>query len=170
MLRALILSLLIATSANAQTAGEAATADLASTAGALLLGAAEANPLGILLIPAKIAVIKHAESLPTGEREHALSAVSSMWLGAAANNLCIIAAIATGGAFSPACLVVGLSVGAAKWESDAEERLFWGMCADAQSRDPHTVCEFNKEGGLYARKSYNYSSDYSSGNYSLYGP
>lgn len=134
MFRALILSLLIATSAHAQTAGEAAAADVASTGIGLALGAAEANPLGLLTIPGKLIALEYANSLPTGEREYALSAMGSLWTGAAANNVCVILAIVTGGAFAPFCIGVGLAVASAKWQAEANERLFWAICADERSR------------------------------------
>lgn len=143
MIRALVLCLLCL-SAQAQTAHEAAAADVATTGIGLALGAAEANPLGLLTLPAKLAAIQHAESLPTGEREYALSVISSMWTGAAANNLCVIVAIATGGAFAPACLIVGAAVGMQRWDAAADERLFWAVCADERTRNPSLTCEFTK--------------------------
>ncbi len=143
MIRALVLSLLCIT-AQAQTAEQAAVADVGTTAIGLALGAAEANPLGLLTLPAKLAAIQHAESLPTGEREYALSVISSMWTGAAANNLCIVAAILTGGAFAPACVVLGLSVAMQRGDAGADERLFWAICADEKTRNPSLTCEFTK--------------------------
>lgn len=143
MIRALILSLLCVT-AQAQTAEQAAAADVATTGIGLALGAAEANPIGLLTLPAKLAAIQHAESLPTGEREYALSVISSMWTGAAANNLCVVAAILSGGAFAPACLVIGAAVGMQRWDAGADERLFWAICADERTRNPRLTCEFTK--------------------------
>jgi len=145
MLRALILSLLCL-SAQAQTAHEAAAADVATTGIGLALGAAEANPIGLLTLPAKLAMIQHAEGLPTGEREYALSAISSMWTGAAANNLCVIAAIVTGGAFAPFCIGVGLAVASAKWQAEADERLFWAICAAEKKINPVLTCLYNGGG------------------------
>lgn len=143
MIRALILSLLCL-SAQAQTAHEAAAADVATTGIGLALGAAEANPLGLLTLPAKLAAIQHAESLPTGEREYALSVISSMWTGAAANNLCVVAAILSGGAFAPACLIVGAAVGMQRWDAGSDERLFWAICAHERQSNPRLTCEFTK--------------------------
>ena len=143
MIRALILSLLCVT-AQAQTAEQAAAADVATTGIGLALGAAEANPIGLLTLPAKLAAIQHAESLPTGEREYALSVISSMWTGAAANNLCVVAAILSGGAFAPACLIIGAAVGMQRWDAGADERLFWAICADERTRNPRLTCEFTK--------------------------
>lgn len=146
MFRALVLSLLCVT-AQAQTAEQAAAADVATTGIGLALGAAEANPIGLLTLPAKLAAIQHAESLPTGEREYALSVISSMWTGAAANNLCVIVAIATGGAFAPACLIVGAAVGMQRWDAGADERLFWAICADEKTRNPRLTCTYNNRSG-----------------------
>jgi len=143
MIRALILSLLCL-SAQAQTAEQAAAADVATTGIGLALGAAEMNPVGLLTLPAKLAMIQHAEGLPTGEREYALSAISSMWTGAAANNLCVVAAILSGGTFAPACLVIGAAVGMQRWDAAADERLFWAICADEKTRNPRLTCEFTK--------------------------
>lgn len=143
MLRALILSL-ACLSAQAQTAEQAAAADVATTGVGLALGAAEMNPVGMLTLPLKLIAIQQAEALPTGEREYALSAISSMWTGAAANNLCIVAAILTGGAFAPACLIVGAAVGMQRWDAAADERLFWAVCADERTRNPRLTCEFTK--------------------------
>lgn len=139
----ILLIYLLCLSAQAQTAHEAAAADVATTGIGLALGAAEANPLGLLTLPAKLAAIQHAESLPTGEREYALSAISSIWTGAAANNLCIVAAILTGGAFAPACLIIGTAVGMQRWEAGANERLFWAICADEKTRNPNLTCKYN---------------------------
>lgn len=144
MIRALILSLLIATSAHAQTAGEAAAADVATTGIGLALGAAEANPIGLLTMPAKLIALDYANSLPTGDREYALSLFGSLWTGAAANNLCVIAAIVTGGAFAPACIGIGIAVASAKWQAEANERLFWAICASEKKINPRLTCEFTK--------------------------
>ena len=143
MIRALVLSLLCL-SAQAQTVEHAAVADVATNGIGLALGAAEANPIGLLTLPAKLAAIQHAESLPTGEREYALSVISSMWTGAAANNLCIITAILSGGAFAPACLIVGAAVGMQRWDAGADERLFWAICAHERESNPSLTCEFTK--------------------------
>ena len=143
MIRALILSLLCL-SAQAQTAEQAAAADVATTGIGLALGAAELNPVGVLTLPLKLIAIQQAEALPTGEREYALSVISSMWTGAAANNLCIVAAILTGGAFAPACLVIGAAVGMQRWDAGADERLFWAICAHERESNPRLTCEFTK--------------------------
>ena len=143
MLRAIVLSLLCL-SAQAQTAHEAAAADVATTGIGLALGAAEANPIGVLTLPLKLMAIQQAEALPTGEREYTLSAISSMWTGAAANNLCVVAAILSGGTFAPACLVLGMAVGMQRWDAGTQERLFWAICADEKTRNPRLECIYTR--------------------------
>lgn len=140
------LALLLATTgASAQTserAADAAALDVLTTAAGLAMGAAEANPLGLLTLPGKLIALEHAKTLPTGEREHALSVISAVWRGAAANNLCIVVAIATGGAFGPACAVAGLAVALREWESTAIERQFWAVCAWHRQTQPDLKCTY----------------------------
>lgn len=140
------LALLLATTgASAQTADRAADAaalDVLTTAAGLAMGAAEANPVGLLTLPGKLIALDYAQGLPTGQREHALSVISAVWRGAAANNLCIVVAIATGGAFGPACAVAGLAVALREWESTAIERQFWAVCAWARREQPDLKCTY----------------------------
>lgn len=117
-------------------------AGTAASAAGLALGAAEANPLGLLTLPGKLIALEHAKTLPTGEREHALSVISSVWRGAAANNLCVVVAIATGGTFGPACAVAGLAVALREWESAAIERQFWAVCAWHRQTQPDLKCTY----------------------------
>jgi hypothetical protein len=109
-----------------QSARSAAVADTASTALGLAAGAVELNPLGpVLSIGMKAAYLNYAETLPEPEKAVALAASSSIWSGAAANNLCVVAAILTGGAFAPACIVVGVAWGLRAWRQTEHERQFW---------------------------------------------
>jgi hypothetical protein len=109
-----------------QSARSAAVADTASTALGLAAGAVELNPLGpVLSIGMKAAYLKHAQTLPEPEKAVALAASSSIWSGAAANNLCVVAAIATGGSFAPACIVLGVAWGLRAWQQTEHERQFW---------------------------------------------
>jgi hypothetical protein len=109
-----------------QSARSAAVADTASTALCLAAGAVELNPLGpALSLGMKAAYMKYTDTLPEPEKAVALAASSSIWSGAAANNLCVIAAIATGGAFAPACIVVGVAWGLRAWQQTEHERQFW---------------------------------------------
>jgi len=141
MLRALVLSLLCVT-AQAQTAHEAAAADVASTGAALALGAAEANPLGLLTLPMKFAAIRYAEGLPDGDKQTAQSVISSMWRGAAANNVCVIMSIVTGGTFAPVCAIAGFAVAWHEWQSGEIERQFWMVCAYEKQSNPELKCSF----------------------------
>lgn len=140
------LALLAATCASAQTADQSQTdalTDLGSTAIGLAMGAAEANPVGLLTIPLKFVLIDQADKLPDGEKQHAHSVIGSLWHGATVNNLCVVAAIATGGAFAPACLVAGLVAGVHRWQSTQMEREFWALCANLRTETPELKCVFN---------------------------
>ena len=142
---ATIALLLATTGVSAQTterAADAAALDVLTTAAGLAMGAAEANPVGLLTLPGKLIALDYAQGLPTGEREHALSVISAVWRGAAANNLCIVVAIATGGAFGPACAVAGLAVALREWESTAIERQFWAVCAWHRQTQPDLKCTY----------------------------
>jgi hypothetical protein len=116
-----------------QSARSAAVADTASTALGLAAGAVELNPLGpVLSIGMKAAYLKHAETLPEPEKAVALAASSSIWSGAAANNLCVIAVLISAGAFPPLaaaapvmCPVIGVAWGLRAWQQTEHERQFW---------------------------------------------
>jgi hypothetical protein len=127
ILAALTLSATLASAQDIQqSARSAAVADTASTALGLAAGAVELNPLGpVLSIGMKAAYMKYAETLPEPEKAVALAASSSIWSGAAANNLCVVAAIATGGSFAPACIVLGVAWGLRAWQQTEHERQFW---------------------------------------------
>jgi len=142
-LAALLLALCLHAHADtAERAQNAAIADVASTGAALALGAAEANPLGLLMLPMKFAAIRYAEGLPDGDKQTAQSVISSMWRGAAANNVCVIMSIVTGGTFAPACAIAGFAVAWHEWQSGADERLFWAICADERTRQPELKCTY----------------------------
>ena len=129
---------------DAERSNTAALTDLGSTAIGLALGAAEANPIGVLTIPLKFVLIDRAEKLPDGEKQHAHSVIGSLWHGATVNNVCVIAAIATGGAFAPVCLVAGVVAGSIRWKSTAMEREFWSLCASLRAEQPALKCEFTQ--------------------------
>lgn len=146
MRRLIAILLLVATCANAQTAEQSQTAaltDLGSTAIGLAMGAAEANPIGVLTIPLKFVLIDRADKLPDGEKQRAHSVIGSLWHGATVNNVCVIAAIATGGAFAPVCLVAGVVAGSIRWQSTQMEREFWALCATLRTETPELKCNFN---------------------------
>lgn len=113
-----------------QQARTAAIADGVTTAAGLAAGAAEMNPLGPLLsIGMKVVMMQYAKTLPDTERAGAYAAANSLWSGAAANNVCITAAILTGGTFAPACVALGVAWGVHAWQQTEHERLFWEGCA-----------------------------------------
>ena len=108
----------------------------------LALGAAEANPLGLALIPLKLIALDYAAGLPDGEKQTVQSAVGSLWLGAAANNICVIFSILSGGTFAPLCAAAGVAVALQRWTTGADEREFWALCARERVKNPKMTCEF----------------------------
>lgn len=124
-------------------ATEAAIEDLATTGVGIALGAAEMNPAGLVVIPLKFALLSHAESLPDGDKQHQKSVIASVWRGAAANNVCVIASIVTGGTFAPACVAIGLIAGVHEWQAGADERTFWRICQHEKLNNPNLVCKFH---------------------------
>ena len=142
---ALLLALCLHAHADtAERAQNAAIADVASTGAALALGAAEANPLGLLTLPMKFAAIRYAEGLPDGDKQTAQSVISSMWRGAAANNVCVIMSIVTGGTFAPVCAIAGFAVAWQEWQAGEIEREFWHLCATLRREQPELACVWNK--------------------------
>lgn len=143
----LLIALLAGCATMQDKATQAAVHDVASTAAGLAAGAAEANPLGLVTIPAKMAILGYIQTLPTGEREEMQAAVTAIWTGAAANNWCVLAVIASGGAAAPACLVVGLFVGLRVWQDSSMEREFWMICARERRGVPDLVCRYTTPTG-----------------------
>ena len=127
---------------TSQRAQEAAVADVATTVMGLSLGAAEANPLGLALIPLKLVALEYAGRLPDGEKQTVQSAVGSFWLGAAANNICVIFSLLSGGTFAPLCAAAGIAVALQRWNAGADEREFWALCARERVKNPKMTCEF----------------------------
>jgi hypothetical protein len=120
--------------AHAQEAKEqartAAIADALSTAAGLAAGGVEMNPLGpVLAIGMKTVTFHFASSLPDTQQPAVYAAAAAMWSGAAANNVCVTAALLTGGSFGPACLVLGVAWGVKTWNGSEPERQFWAGCA-----------------------------------------
>lgn len=110
-------------------ARHAAVADGVTTAIGLAAGAMEANPLGpVLAIGMKTLAFRYAESLPDTERPTVYATVTSLWQGAAANNICVTAAILTGGTFAPACIAIGAAWAYKTWKDTEHEREFWAHC------------------------------------------
>ena len=126
----------------AEQAQQSAAADVVTTGVGLALGAAEANPLGLATIPLKWGILEYASRLPDGEKQTVQSAVGSFWLGAAANNICVIFSILSGGTFAPLCAAAGVAVALQRWTTGADEREFWALCARERVKNPKMTCEF----------------------------
>ncbi len=121
-------------------------ADVGSTGIGLIMGAAEANPLGIVTLGLKAVVYKKIKDSPPVEQPRLWGMYGALGWGAAANNLCVIAAIATGGAAAAVCPLIGLGAGMGSWSAGAEERdkaTFAVMCQEAKVKNPDLVCIFN---------------------------
>jgi hypothetical protein len=94
-----IAALLLAGTASAQSAAplsDAATAgiaaDVGTTALGLSMGAAEANPLGLAVLPLKFLVKAQIDKIPEeNQRREATAHFTGMQYGAAAANLCTLA-------------------------------------------------------------------------------
>lgn len=107
-----------------------AIADGVTTAVGLAAGAVEVNPLGPLLaMGMKAVTLQYAKSLPDTERPAVYAVAASMWQGAAANNMCVTAAILSGGSFTPVCIAIGVAWGIKTWKDTEHERQFWEGCA-----------------------------------------
>lgn len=120
-------------------------ADGLSTAAGLAAGAAEMNPLGpVLSIGVKFAVMEYAKTLPDTEQPAVYAMAASLWSGAAANNVCVTAALLTGGSFAPACIALGVAWGMKAWQESAREREFWEGCALLReyAKDPALACVY----------------------------
>lgn len=125
----------------------AAAADALTTMGAAALGAAEANPLGVITLFAKIPLLAHVKTLPPDEQAEWHATYGALWGGAAANNLCVIGAILTGGAFVPLCPLAGIAWGVRSWNASAMERELWEICRQERAywKNPHMTCDFFKK-------------------------
>jgi len=127
----------------------AAVADGITTLGGLALGAAEANPIGLISLVAKAPLLDHVKTLPQDEQAEWHATYGAMWSGAAANNLCIVAAILTGGALAPVCPIVGMAHGMKKWNESAMERELWAICREERAYwgNPQMTCDFFANAG-----------------------
>ena len=133
----------VAMQSNA-TYGQAA--DLATTGVGLLLGAAEANPLGLLTLGVKAMAYRQIKESPPVEQPRMWSMYGALGWGAAANNLCVIAAIATGGGAAVLCPLIGLSAGVGLWNADAKKRdeaTFAAICQEEKVKNRALVCIYN---------------------------
>lgn len=131
---AILILLLTACAPTREGTYAAHGADAASTGVGLALGAAEANPLGIVALPIKLAMVEYAGSLPPDEQPAAYAALSAITWGAVANNLCVIASIlASAGIAAPACVAVGAVTGVAYWDATKTHRegpQLYAYCAE----------------------------------------
>lgn len=129
-----------------QQANRAAVADVATTGLGLAAGAAEANPLGaVFSVVAKPLMLQYIASLPEEQRAEPRALASSIWGGAAFNNVCTLLAIATGGGFAPVCIVAGIAYGLHAWQQSEPERQFWAEAcptARADSGNPDLKCVY----------------------------
>ncbi len=120
------------------------SADLASTALALASGAAEANPLGIFVVPAKIGMTEYCDKQSEPDRTICLHTVEAVSWGATANNLTWFVA-------PPAAPFVGVAVGSYKWKQGESRRNYMiemsGACAMHRviESNPELVCKYNPE-------------------------
>lgn len=134
---------------QARTAGYA---DVASTAAGMAMHAQELNPFGAVASAGlKFVMYRYTQTLPDTKQPVNYAMAASLWSGAAANNLCVIAALATGGAFGPACLAVGVVWGAKTWNDTLPERRMAANCARQRAieKDPSIPCMYTPpEGGI----------------------
>ena len=118
---------------------------MGTTGVGLLLGAAETNPLGLLTLGIKAVAYQKIKDSPPVEQPRLWGMYGAMGWGAAANNLCVIAAIATGGAAAAVCPLIGLGAGMGSWSAGSEERdkaTFAVMCEEARIKNPEMVCTY----------------------------
>ncbi|QCB47774.1 hypothetical protein [Hydrogenophaga sp. PAMC20947] len=121
-------------------------ADVGSTGMGLLLGAAESNPLGLVTLGLKAVAYQRIKESPPMEQPRLWGMYGALGWGAAANNLCVIAAIATGGGAAVLCPLIGLGAGMGNWSAGTEERdkaTFAVICQEAKLKNPDLVCIFN---------------------------
>lgn len=101
-----------------KNAVHAAVADGVTTGLALSAGALEMNPLIstspaglVMLTGAKIGLVKLADRLPEDEKRVVIKTSSSLWTGAAVNNLMVLLSVP-----SPAAIAVGVVAGVLWWQ------------------------------------------------------
>jgi hypothetical protein len=122
-------------------------ADVGTTGIGLLLGAAEANPLGVLTLGMKVLAHEKIRNAPAVEQPRLWSAYGAMGWGATANNVCVIAAIASGGIAGVLCPMIGLATGLGVWSQGAAERdraTFAAICDQARTSNPELVCTYRE--------------------------
>lgn len=111
-------------------------ADGLTTAVALSLpNMVEANPLGYLTIPLRIAAIEYSQTLPKEEGVQIVHSIGAVSWGAAVSNILVIA-----GAANPIALAAGAGVMLAKWMAGEDERLYAQYCAAWITEKPGNTC------------------------------
>lgn len=118
-------------------------ADVASTAIALSVpGVVEMNPLGLAVLPLKVAAFVWAEGQPPEVAVEAHRGLSAFGWGAAASNLCTASVAASGGSTALPCLLIGIAVGSWDWgrTEGTEREQFDRLCAYNQRRSPGFQC------------------------------
>ena len=151
MIRILLLVLLLSGCAHGErSAVTGQVTDVATTAVGLgISGVAEANPLGLLILPAKI-IAHHRISLAPDEIQPGLWGIyGAVGWGASANNVCVIASVLSAGGFSLACPVVGLVTGLGYWragKSERERATFVALCEREKLTHPDLVCSYTPAG------------------------
>ena len=120
-------------------------ADVGTTGVGLALGAAEANPLGLLTLGVKAYAYQQIKEAPPVEQPRMWSAYGAFGWGAAANNVCVIAAIASGGAAAAICPLIGLAAGIGTWNGDEAQRdraTFAAICEQQRQGNPGLTCTY----------------------------
>ena len=98
------------------TAVAAHATDLTTTAiGLTLPGVAEINPLGLLIVPAKLIARQHISSAPVEQQPRLWGIFGAAGWAASANNICVIISAATGTGLGLTCPAIGIAVGAWLW-------------------------------------------------------
>ena len=123
-------------------------ADVGTTGIGLAMGASEANPLGILTLGVKAYAYAQIKEAPLVEQPRMWSAYGAFGWGAAANNVCIIAAIASGGAAAAVCPLIGLAAGVTTWNADEEKRnraTFAAICEQERQTNPTMSCTYGDQ-------------------------
>lgn len=127
---------------NQAVAGQ--LADVGTTGVGLAMGAAEANPLGILTLGVKAVMYDQIKAAPAAEQPKLWSAYGAFGWAATANNLCILAAIATGGAAAALCPLIGVVTGVTVYNGDEDKRnreTALAECTEQRKVNPELVCE-----------------------------
>ena len=127
---------------NQAVAGQ--LADVGSTGVGLAMGAAEANPLGLLTLGAKAVIYNQIKEAPAVEQPKLWSTYGAFGWGATANNLCVIAAIATGGVAALLCPLIGVVTGVTVYNGDEEKRnreTALAVCTEQRKVNPALVCD-----------------------------